>query len=219
MISIEASILSADYTRFGEQALEAERAGVEGVQVDVMDGLFVPNITFGFGLIQALRGVVGTFIDVHLMIIDPIRFLKQLAHAGADRIIVHQEACVHVNRVIQNIRDLGVEAGITINPGTPAHVLDEVLDMVDLIQVMTVNPGFGGQEFIPGQVNKIRAIKKMLDRRGLSVPIAVDGGINPATAHLVVDAGASVLVAGSSIFNAQNSVAENVFRLKASIGL
>ena len=217
MIVIEPSILSADFARLGEQAREAEAAGVEGLAVDIMDGRFVPNITFGPGMVRALRPLVSLTLDLHLMIVEPERYLAEFAEAGADRLVVHQEACVHLHRVLQSIRELEVEAGVAINPGTPLSVLEEVLDLTDLIQLMTVNAGFGGQPFIHGQVDKIRRLRQMLDQRGLDVPIAVDGGIDPTTAPLVVEAGATVLVAGSSIYNSKASVAENVAALRASV--
>lgn len=217
MIVIEPSILSADFARLGEQAREAEGAGVEGLAVDIMDGRFVPNITFGPGVVRALRPLVSLALDLHLMIVEPERYLAEFAEAGADRLVVHQEACVHLHRVLQSIRELGVEAGVAINPGTPLCVLEEVLDLTDLIQVMTVNAGFGGQPFIHSQVDKIRRLRQMLDERGLDVPIAVDGGIDPTTAPLVVEAGATVLMAGSSIYNSRASVAENIAALRASV--
>lgn len=217
MIAIEPSVLAADFARLGEQAREAEAAGVEGLQIDVMDGRFVPNITFGPGVVRALRPLVSVTLDVHLMIVEPERYLEDFADAGADRLMVHQEACRHPHRVLQSIRELGVEAAVAINPGTPLSVLEELLDLTDLIQVMTVNPGFGGQPFIPSQVEKIRHLKQMLDEQSRDIPIAVDGGIDTTTAPLVVAAGATVLVAGSSIYNARTSVADSVAALRASV--
>jgi len=217
VIEIEASILSADFARLGEEAREAEVAGVDGLAVDVMDGHFVPNITFGPGAVRALRPLVSMVLDVHLMIIEPERYLAAFAEAGADRLIVHQEACLHLHRVLQSIRELGIEAGVAINPETPVNVLEEVLDLTDLIQVMTVNPGFGGQRFIHSQLDKIRRLRRVLEERGLDIPIAVDGGIDTTTAPLVVSAGATVLVAGSSIYNSRGSVAENVAALRVSV--
>ncbi|RLC72273.1 MAG: ribulose-phosphate 3-epimerase [Chloroflexi bacterium] len=217
MVVIEASILSADFARLGEQAQEAEAAGVDAIQIDVMDGRFVPNITFGPGVVRALRKLVRVPLDVHLMIVEPERHLQSFAEAGADRLIVHQEACPHLHRVLQSIREFEIEAGVAINPGTPLSVLEEVLDLTNLIQVMTVNPGWGGQPFLHSQLDKIRRLKQMLAQRGLEVPIGVDGGISPATAPLVVRAGATMLVAGSSIYNAKASVAENVAALQASV--
>lgn len=209
--------MSADFARLGEEAREAEVAGVDGLAVDVMDGHFVPNITFGPGAVRALRPLVSMVLDVHLMIIEPERYLAAFAEAGADRLIVHQEACLHLHRVLQSIRELGIEAGVAINPETPVNVLEEVLDLTDLIQVMTVNPGFGGQRFIHSQLDKIRRLRRVLEERGLDIPIAVDGGIDTTTAPLVVSAGATVLVAGSSIYNSRGSVAENVAALRVSV--
>ena len=217
MIAIEASVLSADFLRLGEQAREAEMAGVDGIQVDVMDGRFVPNITFGQGMVRALRKVVKVTLDVHLMIVEPERYIEEFADAGADRVFVHQEACTHLHRVLQRIRELGVEAGVAVNPSTSPGVLGEVLDMTDIIQVMTVNPGFGGQQFIHSQLDKIRCLREMLDERGFEIPIAVDGGIDTITAPQVVSAGAAVLVAGSSIYNERASVAQNVAALRQSV--
>jgi ribulose-phosphate 3-epimerase len=218
MVEIEASVLSADYLRLGEQAREAQMAGVDGIQVDVMDGRFVPNITFGQGIVRTLRSAVSVMLDIHLMIVEPERYIEEFIKEGADRIFVHYEACTHLHRALAHIRELGAEAGVAINPATPAMVLEEVLDMADIIQVMTVNPGFGGQEFIRSQLDKIRRIRKMLDMRKLGTPIAVDGGVDTTTAPLIVSAGAKVLVAGSSIYNEQASVAENVAALRESIG-
>lgn len=217
MIAIEASVLSADYLRLGEQAREAQMAGVDGIQVDVMDGRFVPNITFGQGIVRALRSAVSVMLDVHLMIVEPERYLEEFIEEGADRLFVHYEACTHLHRTLAHIRELGAEAGVAINPATPPGVLEEVLDVADIIQVMTVNPGFGGQEFIRSQLDKIHRIREMLDKRGLKLPIAVDGGVDTTTAPLIVTAGATVLVAGSSIYNEEASVARNVAALRESI--
>jgi ribulose-phosphate 3-epimerase len=217
MIAIEASVLSADHLRLGEQAREAEMAAADGIQVDIMDGRFVPNITFGQGMVRALRSVVSLTLDIHLMIVDPERYIEEFIEEGADRLFVHYEACTHLHRTLGHIRELGAEAGVAINPATPANVLEEVLDMADIIQVMTVNPGFGGQEFIRSQLDKIRRIREMLDMRGLGLPIAVDGGVDTTTAPLIVSAGATVLVAGSSIYNEEAPVARNIAALRESI--
>jgi len=217
MIEIEASVLSSDFLQLGEQAREAEEAGVDGIQVDVMDGRFVPNITFGQGIVRALRKILNVTLDVHLMIVEPERYIEEFAEAGANRIFVHQEACTHLHRVLSHIRELGVEAGVAINPSTPVGVVEEVLDVTDIIQVMTVNPGFGGQKFIHSQLDKISRLREMLEKHGYESPIAVDGGIDTITAPLVVKAGATVLVAGSSIYNERASVARNVTALRESI--
>ena len=217
MIEIEASVLSANFLQLGEQAREAEEAGVDGIQVDVMDGRFVPNITFGQGIVRALRKILNVTLDVHLMIVEPERYIEEFAEAGANRIFVHQEACTHLHRVLSHIRELGVEAGVALNPSTPVGVVEEVLDVTDIIQVMTVNPGFGGQKFIHSQLDKISRLREMLEKHGYESPIAVDGGIDTITAPLVVKAGATVLVAGSSIYNERASVARNVTALRESI--
>jgi len=216
MISIEASILSADATRLGEQAREAVDAGCEAVQVDVMDGHFVPNLTFGPDVVRALRPHVSVVLDVHLMIYSPEGHIEAFTDAGADRLIVHQEACVHPHRVMQAIRDLGAEAGVSINPGTSLDVLAELLDVTDCIQLMTVNPGFGGQAFIPSQLDKIRRLRHILNKRRIDIPIAVDGGVDTTTAPQIVAAGATVLVAGSSVYGKGATVGENVAALRAS---
>lgn len=217
MIKIEASILSADFARLGEQVLEAEAAGVDAIHVDVMDGRFVPNITFGPNVVHALRPLVNLIIEADLMIVEPKNFLKKFVDAGVDRLFIHQEACVHPHRVLQSIRKLGIEAGVSINPGTPLSALEEVVELVDLVQVMTVNPGFGGQAFLHSQLDKIRRLRQMLDEQGEDTLIAVDGGVNTSTAPLVVEAGATVLVSGSSIYNQKASVAQNVSALRESI--
>ncbi|MGC9346685.1 MAG: ribulose-phosphate 3-epimerase [Anaerolineae bacterium] len=217
MSTIEASILAADYARLGDQASEAIEAGVDAIQVDVMDGSFVPDITFGHGIVRALRPLVPVMLDVHLMVVNPERHIAAFAEAGADRLIVHQESTPHLHRLLNRIRSSGLEVGVSINPGTPVILLDEVLESVDLIQVMTVNPGRGGQPFIHSQLDKIRRLRALLDSRGLQVPIAVDGGIDCETAPLAVAAGAEVLVAGSSVYHGQASVGENVAALRASV--
>jgi ribulose-phosphate 3-epimerase len=224
MVTIAPSVLSADYLRLGEHAREAEAAGAGSLQVDIMDGRFVPNLTFGPGIVAALRSAVKIRLDVHLMIVEPEKFLKDFAdalrdasgQAGATCIIVHQEATDHIHMALQTLRGLGVEAGVCLNPGTPLSAIEEVLDLADMIQIMTVNPGWGGQPFIRSQLDKIRRLRWMLDERGLNTAIAVDGGIDTTTAPLVVDAGATVLVAGSSVFNNKASVADNITALKAS---
>jgi ribulose-phosphate 3-epimerase len=216
-VAIEPSILSADFARLGLQAKEAEDAGVEGIQIDVMDGHFVPNITFGPGVVKALRKSVRLFLDAHLMIDNPQIFLEEFGRSGANRIIVHQEACKDLHTVLQSIKRLRVEAGVALNPETPVTAIESILDVTDCVQVMTVKPGFAGQHFMEDQVSKIRYLRREIDQRHLKASIVVDGGIDPKTAPLAVKSGATVLVAGSSIYNQSGSVAENVATLRKSI--
>jgi ribulose-phosphate 3-epimerase len=217
MITIEASILAANHARLGDQAREAQSAGVDGIQIDVMDGSFVPDITFGPGVVRALRREVDLFLDVDLMIVNPEKHLQQFAEAGADRLIVHREACPHPHRALETIRHLGVEVGVALAPGTPLSTIEELLGLVDHVQIMTVKPGWGGQSLIPTQLDEIRRLRQMLDKRGLDVRIGADGGLNTATAPMVAEAGTTVLVAGSAIYGGTAPVAENVARLRASI--
>jgi ribulose-phosphate 3-epimerase len=217
MITIEASILASDYARLGEQAREAEAAGVDGIQIDVMDGSFVPNITFGPGVVRALRREVDLFLDVDLMIVNPQKHLEAFAEAGASRLIVHRESCSNPRQAFESIRDLGVEVGVALAPKTSLSTIEGLLGLVDFVQIMTVPPGWGGQPFIHSQLDKIRCLRQMLSVRGLDVRIGVDGGINATTAPLVVEAGATVLVAGSAIYGGRASVAENVAALRASV--
>ncbi len=216
-ISIEPSILSADFARLGQQAKEAEDAGVEGIQVDVMDGHFVPNLTFGPGVVKALRKSVSLFLDAHLMIDNPHSFLEEFARSGANRIIVHEEVCKDLAPVLQMIKKLKVEAGVAINPETPVTTVERVLDAADCVQVMTVHPGFAGQRFMEDQLTKIRRLRREIDQRHLKASIVVDGGVDPKTAPLAVKSGATVLVAGSSVYNQLASVAQNVAALRNSI--
>ena len=216
-ISIESSILSADFARLGQQAKEAEDAGVEGIQIDVMDGHFVPNLTFGPGVVKALRKSVTLFLDAHLMIDNPQHFLEEFARSGANRIIVHQEVCKDLPAVLQSIKKLKVEAGVAINPETPLTTVERVLAAADCVQVMTVHPGFAGQRFMEDQLTKIQSLRRELDQRHLSPSIVVDGGIDLKTAPLAVKSGATVLVAGSSVYNQSGSVAKNVATLRDSI--
>jgi len=213
MTRIAPSILSADFTRLGDELRAAEAAGVDRVQIDVMDGRFVPNITFGPLAVRALRPLTRLTLEVHLMVAPPEGFIDQFAEAGADTLIVHQEATPHLHRAIQQIHGCGKKAGVAINPSTPAGVLSEVLGDVELTLVMTVNPGFGGQDFIPETLGKIRELRRTLTARGLGCELEVDGGIHEQTAPLVVAAGADVLVAGSAVFGAVDGVAAAVARL------
>ena len=210
MTRIAPSILSADFTRLGEQVREVEAAGVDRFQVDVMDGRFVPNITFGALAIESLRPLTSLTIEAHLMVEPPEDFIERIAKAGADTIIVHQEATPHLHRAIQQIHRLGKKAGVAITPSTPASTLSEILGSVQLVLVMTVNPGFGGQDFIPETLSKIRQIRNAIQERGLDCEVEVDGGINHETAHSVVEAGANVLVCGTSVFDSKDGISAAV---------
>ena len=207
-VKIAPSILSADFTRLGEHIREAEQAGADWIHVDVMDGHFVPNITIGPMIAAAARRSTTLPIDVHLMIEHPERYLADFAKAGADYLTVHVEACPHLHRTVQQIRELGVKPGVTLNPGTSVDTIAEILPYVDLVLVMSVNPGFGGQSYIPTSTDKIARIRRMLDERGLDhVELEVDGGVAPDTAAEVARAGATVVVAGSAVYNAKAGVA------------
>ena len=199
-IRIAPSILSADFARLGEEIRAIDEAGADWIHVDVMDGHFVPNITIGPGVVKALRPHTTKPFDVHLMISPVDNFLGAFAEAGADIITVHPEAGPHLHRTLQHIRSLGKKAGVSLNPATPAKMLDYVLEEVDLVLVMSVNPGFGGQSFIDSQLRKIDAVRKQIDKAGLSVDLEVDGGIDAETAKRAIDAGADVLVAGTATF-------------------
>jgi ribulose-phosphate 3-epimerase len=214
-IKIAPSILSADYARLAEGVAEAEAGGADWIHVDVMDGHFVPNLTIGPPVIAALRRVTQLPLDVHLMVERPHALLEAVADAGADYITVHQEAAVHLHRTVQRIRELGAKPGVSLNPGTPLSTLEEILPYVDLALIMTVNPGFGGQEYIPTSTAKIAALRRWLDEHSRwGVELEVDGGIAADTAAEAVAAGASVLVAGAAIFNEHGSVSDNIAVLR-----
>ncbi|GHO45135.1 ribulose-phosphate 3-epimerase [Ktedonospora formicarum] len=214
MIEIVPSILSADFARLGEQVREAEAGGAERIQIDVMDGHFVPNITMGPLVVEAVRRVTRLPLEAHLMITNPQEYIETFAQAGADIIIVHQEVCPHLHRVIKQIKAAGKRAGVAINPSTPVFMLKDMLSLLDMVLVMTINPGFGGQELIPETLPKIVELRRMLAERHLSCDIEVDGGISEKTAAQVVKAGANLLVAGSSVYNKKESVAQAIERLR-----
>jgi ribulose-phosphate 3-epimerase len=213
-IGLVPSILSADFARLGEQVREAEAAGVERLQIDVMDGHFVPNITMGPLIVEAVRRSTTLPLEAHLMITNPEEYIETFARAGADVIIVHQEACPHLHRVLQQIKETGKQAGVALNPSSPVWLLEDMLPLLDLLLIMTVNPGFGGQQFIPETLPKIERARHLQEQRHLHYDIEVDGGINAQTAPLVVRAGANLLVAGSAIYNERESVATAVERLR-----
>jgi ribulose-phosphate 3-epimerase len=201
MIKIAPSILSADFARLGDEVREAEQAGADWIHVDVMDGRFVPNITLGPVVVEAIRPHTRLPLDVHLMINDPDHYIEAFVKSGADVVSVHQEACPHLHRTVYRIKELGAKAGVVINPATPVSLIESILPDVDLVLLMTVNPGFGGQKFISSVLDKIGQVRRLLVERSLShVDVEVDGGINAQTAALVAQAGANVLVAGSAVF-------------------
>lgn len=204
MIKLAPSILSADFARLLEDVKKVEKAGCEYLHIDVMDGHFVPNITLGPGIVKSLRKYVNMVFDAHLMIENPDNYIKEFADAGCDIIVVHQEACTHLHRTIQNIKSHGIKAGVALNPATPIETIKYVLQDVDMVLLMSVNPGFGGQSYIPVVTEKIKELKALIDEMNLDIDIEVDGGVKPSNIAEVVNAGANVIVAGSAIFNAGN---------------
>ncbi len=217
-IKLAPSILSADFGRLGEQVAEATKAGADYIHIDIMDGRFVPQITIGAPVVAAIHSYTNLPLDVHLMIEVPEHQIKQFADAGADIITIHIEACPHIHRAVQMIKESGVKAGVALNPGTPMESLGEILADLDLVLVMTVNPGFSGQTFIEGTLDKIARLRAELDKRGLAAGLEVDGGINAEVAPRVVQAGARVLVAGAAVFSSGQTVEKALKKIRASLG-
>lgn len=210
------SILSADFTKLGDQIKTLESVHTPWLHFGVMDGQFVPPVSFGEVVLRSIRPATKMFLDVHLMVTEPDRYIDAYAKAGADMFTVHAEACVHLDRTLQHIHESGMKAGVALNPATPLSMLDYVLDKVDMVLIMTVNPGYGGQKYIPAMTSKIRALRKKLDAAGYpDLPIEVDGGINETTIDTVLEAGASVIVAGSAVF--RGDIADNAKKLMQSI--
>lgn len=216
-VKLAPSVLAADFARLGEQVREAERAGANRIHIDVMDGHFVPNLSMGPLIVQSLRRVTQLSLETHLMITDPDLFIDEFAEAGSDSLLVHWEGNYNLNRTVRRIKDLGRRAGVAINPATPASALEEILPELDLVLVMTVNPGFGHQQFLPGTLPKIKRVREMIRRANLRCELEVDGGVDETTAPLAAAAGADVFVAGSSIFGASEGIAAAAGRLRNAI--
>ncbi len=206
-VQIAPSVLSADFARLAEEIRAVERGGASIIHLDVMDGHFVPNITIGPPVVASVRKTTRLPLDCHLMISDPDRYASEFCKAGADMVSVHQEACIHLDRTLNHIRDCGAQAGVVVNPATPVETLNEVLELADYVLVMSVNPGFGGQEFIPRTLDKVRRLALMREDRGLDFRIEIDGGINPSNILDVVKAGAEILVIGATIFRSGDATA------------
>ncbi|MBT2725964.1 ribulose-phosphate 3-epimerase [Bacillus sp. ISL-75] len=204
MVKIAPSILSADFSKLGEEIIAVEKGGADYIHVDVMDGHFVPNITIGPLIVEAIRPITKLPLDVHLMIENPDQYIEAFAKAGADFITVHVEACRHLHRTVQNIKSFGIKAGVVLNPATPVESIQHIIGEIDMVLLMSVNPGFGGQKFIPEVLPKIRKVKEMAEQKGLDIEIEIDGGVNSETAKLCMEAGANVLVAGSAIYNEED---------------
>lgn len=211
---IAPSLLSADFLDLRKDIEMINNSSADWLHLDIMDGVFVPNISFGFPVLEALKGVCAKPLDVHLMIVEPQKFIKEIAAVGAYMMNVHYEACTHLHRTVTAIKEAGMKAGVTLNPHTPVSVLEDILEEVDMVLLMSVNPGYGGQKFIPHTIEKVAKLKKMIQERNLDVLIQVDGGVNLQTAKPLIDAGADVLVAGSFVFNAADPI-ETIKELKA----
>lgn len=215
MLNIAPSILSADFKKLGEQVALVQESGLKLLHIDVMDGVFVPNISYGSPVIQSLRPLTDLTFDVHLMITEPSRILQNFIDDGADQITVHAEACTHLHRTVGQIKEAGLKAAVALNPATPLSVLDYVLDDLDMVLIMTVNPGFGGQTFIPQMMQKITALRKEIERRGLSTDIQVDGGVDASNISAIKKAGANVFVAGSAVF--KGDILQNIAALQTAL--
>lgn len=207
MYVLAPSILAADFSKLGREVETITEAGAEYVHIDVMDGSFVPNISFGMPVVKSIRGCTDKVFDVHMMVEEPGRYAQDMKAAGADLLCVHQEACRHLDRTIQQIHELGMKAGAALNPATPVETLDCILEKLDMVLIMSVNPGFGGQKFIPYTLKKVEKLRRMIEERGLSVDIEVDGGVDLKNVRQVLDAGANIIVAGSAVF--RGDAAEN----------
>lgn len=219
LIKIAPSILAADFGRLAEQVVRAQEAGADLIHIDIMDGRFVPNITMGPVVVEAVAKVATIPLDVHLMIVEPDKFLRRFADSGANSITVHVEACTHLHRVLGQIEAAGCRAGVALNPHTPASALGEVLDCVQIINVMTVNPGFGGQSFIRGMTKKLRTLRAMVEDGGSDIEIEVDGGINVDTISIAIAAGATIAIAGTCVFQHEKGIAAGIEELRRAAAL
>lgn len=216
-LKLAPSLLSADFARLGAIVEETERAGADYLHVDVMDGRFVPNLTIGPLVVEAIRRHTTLPLDVHLMIAEPEKYLADFVSAGASIVTVHQEAVTHLHSAVHEIRKLGAKAGVSLNPATPVSTLEEILPDLDLVLIMSVNPGFGGQSFIPGSLRKLAKMRRMIDEAGLTTELEVDGGIKPDNVATIVEAGAEVIVAGSAVYNDRTSIPDAIKSLKSAM--